>query len=84
MLSLGDPITDTNFGPDFNSHTTDIHALNDCVIMKKTGEWTDVPCGVALVLGTGFGESHPFICQYSKFVFSANLHRETKTDVTIL
>ncbi|XP_052760687.1 uncharacterized protein LOC128203347 [Mya arenaria] len=61
----GAPVTFTKFGPDFNSESATDHKLHDCVIMKNGGEWTDVSCGVALVLGTGFGESHPFICQYN-------------------
>ncbi|KAH3858445.1 aggrecan core protein-like isoform X2 [Dreissena polymorpha] len=61
----GGSVSYSNLGPDYMSHTDENHNLNDCVIMKQGGEWTDVPCGVALVLGTGFGESHCFICQYS-------------------
>ncbi|XP_052820129.1 probable replication factor C subunit 1 [Mya arenaria] len=61
----GDPVTFTKFGPDFNTQTANDHKLHDCVIMKNGGEWTDVPCGVSLLVGTGFGESHPFICQYN-------------------
>ncbi|WAR14607.1 REG3B-like protein [Mya arenaria] len=67
----GDPVTFTKFGPDFNTQTANDHKLHDCVIMKNGGEWTDVPCGVSLFVGTGFGESHPFICQYKELGVSA-------------
>jgi len=34
--------------------------------MSPDGKWLERACGVALLAGTGFGESHEFVCQYSK------------------
>jgi hypothetical protein len=61
----GAPYKYNNFKGDYAKHTSTDHKLNDCVIMKQGGEWTDVGCGVTFFLGTGFGEKHPYICQYS-------------------
>ncbi|KAH3779992.1 aggrecan core protein-like isoform X2 [Dreissena polymorpha] len=61
----GVPVTYTNFGHDYNGNGVITHERNDCVIMKQGGEWTDVHCGVSFFFGTGFGESHPFICQFN-------------------
>ncbi|KAH3855071.1 hypothetical protein DPMN_097631 [Dreissena polymorpha] len=47
--------------------------------MKQGGEWTDVSCGLALVLGTGFGEAHDFICQYNLTSKPINIFHELGT-----
>ncbi|XP_060606564.1 uncharacterized protein LOC132758876, partial [Ruditapes philippinarum] len=62
--SSGAPYKFNNFKGDYTQHTSTDHKLNDCVILKQGGEWTDVACGVTFFLGTGFGEKHPYICQY--------------------
>ncbi|KAH3826965.1 aggrecan core protein-like isoform X2 [Dreissena polymorpha] len=60
----GDPVTYTNFGSDYNGHSQVTHDINDCVIMKQGGDWTDVRCGLPFLSGP-LEYRHPYICQYN-------------------
>ncbi|XP_052284864.1 aggrecan core protein-like isoform X2 [Dreissena polymorpha] len=75
----GAPVSFTNFGANYNGHSSAAHKLNACVIIKQGGEWTDVQCGVALMMGTGFGESHYFMCQYNVTSMHLNILNELGT-----
>lgn len=54
-----------NFQGDYAQHSSDTHKYSDCVLFRQGGEWTDVSCGTSLAFGVGFGETHPYICQYN-------------------
>ena len=63
----GEPVVYTNWIPgrksNFQSHNTE-----DCVafIPYKQGQWDDIPCGSSSVLFGETGETHPYMCEYSK------------------
>ncbi|XP_053379978.1 uncharacterized protein LOC123528007 [Mercenaria mercenaria] len=80
--SSGAPYKYNNFQGEYIQYTSNTHKLNDCVVLKQGGEWTDVGCGVSVILGNGFGESHPYICQYNAQEI-LHISRDDNPDLTL-
>ena len=67
LLLIGESVSYTNWVPgrksNFQSHDTE-----DCVVLipYKQGMWDDIPCGSSSLFFGERGETHPYMCEFSK------------------